>query len=110
MAAKNHDIVVDVLDHAIDRVHEITAQTHSLLLTVAPDEIGTLALGMMTWAMSWAAPTWLPEIRTVHGALDDLSTADRLSLALLSVRAAESSDPVKAVRADMAALRRMGRV
>lgn len=112
MSAAEVDVIVsDLMANLVDRVKPQLQRAEGLLLMVAPEEVGALSLALAAWAMSVAGPWWLPEVgRPCPEAMATLPVKDRLTLALMAARASESKEFVREVRADMAALRRMGRV
>lgn len=104
-------IVSDLLTTVIERAEAALAEKGELLAIVAPHEVGNLALGLAAWALNQAAPSWLPAIgRPAPPAGELIPIRDRMAMAILAVRASETRHCIREARADMAALRRMGRV
>lgn len=113
MSEKELDAIVsDLLENVISQARAALVDKVSLVEAVAPGEGGALlTIGLATWALTQAAPAWLRQSgRPIPPAGRILPVKDRLLVSLIAARASETRHCVREARADMAALRRMGRV
>ena len=110
-AQRAETVMKDLTNGLVLQIQGLIDDKVSLMMLEDPELVGTLALGAAAYCMSLSAATYLPQLRgNPRMVIAALSPADRIALALLAARASEGEAPVAKVRADLAALRRMGRL